>query len=170
MHKKPADKPAAPVVESKESPPKTAYPITLDITPRSLPVKLTELEIISKCRDLASVIQEIADEEVNQKALKDDMKAKLSRLDDRKLMLSHVVTKGEEYRPIDVQIIVDEHDHVNEVRTDTGEVVTSRQAKDSERQLALIRFKETQEKAAGESGGSGAVADRDITPENEGEE
>jgi DNA polymerase IIIc chi subunit len=138
-------------VDTRESPPKAAYPITLDLLPRSLPVKLTDAEIITRCRELAAVIGEIEDEEAKQHTAKEEMKAWLAKLDDKKRLLSHIVTKGEENRPVDIKIIVNENDIVTEVRQDTGEVIITRQAKDTERQLALIKFKEIQDKAAGEN-------------------
>ncbi len=107
-------------------------------TSTTLPVKLTEGELRTKGDELAVVCQQVDEEEVSQKNLKDQMKAKLSELESRRTRLALVISRREEYREIEVvRQISETGDIVTETRTDTGEILQTRPARDNERQQAL---------------------------------
>ncbi len=111
--------------------------------PRSMPCILTEAELKQKSRELATTVQEISAEEDRQKNIKDQLKAALSELSSRETRLAGEVARGEVYREVDVEYRIDgEGGLVQEVRLDTGEIISSRPARDEERQLALINQKE----------------------------
>ncbi len=116
------------------------YPIILLTEPRNLPVKLNDKEINIKCKELSKVVRELNEEEQSQEDEKKQMKARLSGLNDQMQRLAHIVDKGEEYRVVDVVIRAHENDIVQEIRQDTGDIMISRPARDTERQLALTQL------------------------------
>lgn len=116
------------------------YPIILDTPTRSLPCKLANKEIIIKCKELAKLVRELNEEEQRQSDEKAQMKARLSQLTNRMQLLSRIVDKGEEDRPVGIIIQAHDNDLVQEIRNDTGEIIVSRPALDKERQLALQRL------------------------------
>jgi hypothetical protein len=104
---------------------------------RSLPCKLTEEEVLVAGSELANVALQIDAEEERQKNVKAQMKAILTELTSRQMKLSHVVVQKEEYRDVDVKVMLHEGDMVQEIRTDTDEIIFSRTARDDEKQLHL---------------------------------
>lgn len=108
------------------------------ITSRNLPVKLTPDELLRIGGELAEAVQDIDAEEDRQGDLKAGMKARLAELEARRTQLAVKIARQEEYRDVRVTI---HYDHqrgiVEEIRDDLGEVITTRQMTDSERQLML---------------------------------
>jgi hypothetical protein len=113
------------------------YPITLATPQQSLPVKLTQEEIIMKCQDLAKTIQDIRHEEEDQANEKTAMKARLSSLNDHLQKLAEIVDKRTEERTVDCIVRAQEDGTLTVTRLDTGEVIESRPINERERQLAL---------------------------------
>ena len=105
---------------------------------RSLPVKLTDLELVEAGHNLATVVQDISTEESRQADIKASMKARLAELEGRRTQLAIIVARREEYREVTVEIT---HDYqrgvIQDIRTDTGEVVSTRTMSESERQQQL---------------------------------
>lgn len=105
---------------------------------RSLPCRLTDEELLKKGADLATAVQDIATEEGRQVDLKATMKAKLAEIEARRTQLAIAVSRKEEHRDVEVDIY---HDYqravVEDVRRDTGEVVSRRVMQDEERQRGL---------------------------------
>lgn len=108
-----------------------------------LATPLTQDEVLALARELANTVQAVGAEEALQKNLKDQMKAKLSELQARQTRLSIVVATGKEYRNVEVEVCLLDTGQVQEVRLDTGEIVTTRTPYDSERQLMLTHEKGT---------------------------
>lgn len=104
---------------------------------RLLPCKLNETELNAKGQELAQTVQEIAGEEIRQKGIKDQLKARLSELQSRQSKIALVVTQREEYRDVVVVVELREDGTVQERRLDTEEVMIVRPMKDEERQLTL---------------------------------
>ncbi len=109
---------------------------------RKLPCKLDDVELRSKGDELAVTVQEIANEDNNQKQIKDQLKLKMSELTSRQGSLALIISRREEYR--DVEVITDfieagdNEGQVRETRKDTGEVLIVRPPMDSERQPQLL--------------------------------
>lgn len=105
---------------------------------RSLPCRLTDEELLKKGGDLATAVQDIATEEGRQADIKASMKAKLAEIEARRTQLAIAVSRKEEHRDVEVDIW---HDYqravVQEIRRDTGEIMSTRVMSDSERQQAL---------------------------------
>lgn len=105
---------------------------------RSLPVRLTEEELLKKGGELAATVQDISSEESRQQDIKSQLKAKLAELEARRSNLAITVSRKEEHRDVEVDIF---HDYqrgvVEDVRRDTGEVVSRRVMRDDERQQPL---------------------------------
>lgn len=105
---------------------------------RSLPVRLTEEELLKKGSELAATVQDIASEESRQQDIKSQLKAKLAELEARRSNLAITVSRKEEHRDVEVDIF---HDYqrgvVEDVRRDTGETISRRVMNEEERQRAL---------------------------------
>lgn len=108
---------------------------------RKLVCKLTDEELRNLGDELAVNCQEIANEETNQKQIKDQLKMKMSELEARRGSLALTISRREEYR--DVEVIIeyledgDNLGQIRETRKDTGEVVGVRPPTDGERQLEI---------------------------------
>lgn len=105
---------------------------------RSLPVHLTDDELLKKGTDLATAVQDIATEENRQADIKASMKARLAEIEARRTQLAIAVSRKEEHRDVEVDIW---HDYqrlvVEEIRRDTGEVIHRRVMSEDERQAEL---------------------------------
>lgn len=107
-------------------------------TVRSLPCRLSDEELLKKGADLATAVQDIATEEGRQADIKASMKARLAEIEARRTQLAIAVSRKEEHRDVEVDVF---HDYqrgiVEDIRRDTGEVVSQRVMQESERQAAL---------------------------------
>lgn len=105
---------------------------------RSLPCRLTDDELLKKGSELATAVQDIATEEGRQLDIKASMKAKLAEIEARRTQLAIAVSRKEEHRDVEVDIW---HDYqraiVQDIRRDTGEVLTTRVMSEDERQIGL---------------------------------
>ena len=105
---------------------------------RSLPVSLTDDELLKRGAELAAAVQDIATEEGRQADIKASMKAKLAEIEARRTQLAIAVSRREEHRDVEVDIF---HDYpravVQDIRRDTGEVLTTRVMSEHERQIGL---------------------------------
>lgn len=105
---------------------------------RSLPCTLTDEELLKKGGELATAVQDIATEEGRQADIKASMKAKLAEIEARRTQLAIAVSRKEEHRDVEVEIW---HDYqrtvVQEIRRDTGEIMSTRVMSDAERQQHL---------------------------------
>ena len=105
---------------------------------KSLPVRLTEQELLQKSAELASTVQDYATEESRQVDIKAQLKAKLTELDARRTQLASVVARREEYRDVRCEIVANTKTLLAQiVRTDTGEVIQTRPLTMEERQMVL---------------------------------
>lgn len=105
---------------------------------RSLPCTLTEAEFLERSRGLANVTNDIATEEARQVEVKAEMKARLAVLTAQQAKLASAVSRGEEYRDVEVLVEFDENALlVRSVRSDTGALVDERPMTESERQRVL---------------------------------
>lgn len=105
---------------------------------RSLPVKLTELELRERGDSLATVIQDLNTEERRQVDVKAQMKARLAELDARKTQLAITISRREEERAVTVDTYHDyERLKVEAVRRDTGETIHRREMTQDELQQPL---------------------------------
>lgn len=111
---------------------------TVKTITRSLPCRLTDDELMKAGSDLATVVEDITNEESRQTDQKTQMKAKLTELDARRSQLAIKVRRREEFREVEVEIDFDyQRGMITEIRTDTGEQLNIRRMTDSERQQAL---------------------------------
>lgn len=105
---------------------------------RSLACRLTEEELLKKGQELAATVQDISSEESRQQDIKSQLKAKLAELEARRSNLAITVSRKEEHRDVEVDIF---HDYqrgvVEDVRRDTGEIVSRRVMNPEERQQKL---------------------------------
>jgi len=128
--------------------------------PRDLPCRLTADELAQVAQDLALVIEEIDQEEDDQKETKDAMKERMSSLVARQRRVARTLRRGVVDRTVMVDVMADYETAVaREIQTDTGEVISSRPLTDHERQMPL-----TPETAAA---AEGAMATHSVAPEAE---
>lgn len=106
-------------------------------TNRNMPCNLTAQELASKAQELAETVQEVNNEELNQKSIKDQLKAKLTELQSKQSRLASIVARKEEYRDVAISVISMGDGKVQEVRMDTGEALTTREMNESEKQAAF---------------------------------
>lgn len=93
----------------------------------SLPVRLTDLELLAKAKELAAKLAESDDVESRKKLAVAECKAKADRLGDEISDLAQTLRTGKEAREVEVQETRDNLARTIEtVRIDTGEVVSSR--------------------------------------------
>ncbi len=114
------------------------FPQRVNTTMRSLLCKLSKQEWQERASRLATVNQEIADEEARQQEQKAAMKARLATLDAERQTLAGVVVRHEEMR--EVECVVWHHDQparVVTVRMDTNDEIENRPMTDFERQRFL---------------------------------
>jgi hypothetical protein len=104
-----------------------------------LPVKLNELEVRDRGKQLAATFGELLTEEARQAKVKKEMKATLVKIEERQTALSDAIATGEENRQVPVKVVLLPGDEfVSEIREDTGEPVRTRIASEFERQGRLI--------------------------------
>jgi len=116
---------------------KTAEPIPFRTFTRTLPVILTMDEISTAGHQLASTIQDINSEELRQNDIKAQMKARLAELSAKQTRLALMITRAEDFRDVEIQAIVNGKGLVDEIRTDTNEIINTRPMLDEERQRML---------------------------------
>ena len=106
---------------------------------QSLPVRLTESELLTKGAELSAMVKARAYEEEERKSVVATYKARITDLDAQIQKLAQVVRDKRELRPVDV---VEQPDHdammMRTIRLDTGEVVSSRALEGAERQRPLF--------------------------------
>lgn len=111
---------------------------TRGVETRTLPVTLTDSELLERGDQLARAHQAVTDEEARQKTEKERMKDALGELEGAVRRLARIVRDKAEDRDVECRIV---HDYlanaVQVVREDTGEVIESRAMSDHERQLGL---------------------------------
>ena len=101
---------------------------------RRLPCKLNDEELKAAGTELAQACKNIDLEEEIQATQKATMKSRLATLEDKRTELADKVSTQTEYREVDVQVELLDNGTVQEVRTDTGEVIAQRLPKPEERQ------------------------------------
>ena len=105
---------------------------------RLLDIHLNADQVRERGNALAHTIQEIEMEDSRQTALKSQMKATMTGLEAKQTKLASVVVNRVEYQDVEVEVQFSEGEGVvQEVRTDTGEIIRTRPLRDDERQLAL---------------------------------
>jgi len=112
--------------------------IKLKTRTRELPCKLTDVEVQIAGTELASAVEAVKAEQERQKQIKTDLKAKLTELNVTVAELAAKVSHREEMRDVDINIVlIPDTMLVQEVRTDTGEIITTRKAEPDELQTSL---------------------------------
>ena len=105
---------------------------------KSLPVRLTQDELLDRAAELAGVVEDYSTEEARQTDVKAQLKARLTELDAKRRQLAIVVARKEEYRDVRCEVLADlDRMLAHTMRTDTGEIVGSRPLTDEERQDGL---------------------------------
>lgn len=110
-----------------------------------LPCQMTGKEQLLKSAALAKAIGELSDLEAEKKEFADDWKDRKNKVDGAIKILAGEVRTGKEVRPIECfESPVYSDMMVELIRSDTGEIVSSRPMHPSERQLALDEQRETE--------------------------
>lgn len=105
---------------------------------KSLPCKLTEVEKITRGRELASTMEEKDQLQLKIEETKSEFKTKIQGLDFQIGELKRIVLDGSERREVECFYHKDfENNSVLTVRSDTGEEVDSRRMTPEERQEML---------------------------------
>ncbi len=105
----------------------------------TLPVILTETELILKGHELAEDLQELADIELRKKTAMNGFKEEIESIEVKVSDLARIVREGKEYREVEVKEERDEERMVmNTIRLDTGEIVKYRELQGHERNLKLF--------------------------------
>ena len=109
----------------------------LKTTTQLLPVILTREEIEVHAKALADCWKKLGYEQELQKNARDQMKARISELTAELTHLSLMISSGTDYRNVQVESTLLDNGQVREVRVDLGEIIKTRTAYESERQMAL---------------------------------
>lgn len=117
---------------------------------RRLLCTLTPSELQAAGAKLAEACEDIQNETAAQVDIKAQLKSKIAGLESRRNELASIVRRKADYKEVPVNIF---HDYtraiVDEIRTDTGEVLVSRPMSDSERQAKLFTEPDDDTPAAG---------------------
>lgn len=107
----------------------------LKVINKSLPCKLTNDELLVYGSELASTVQDIKSEEDRQVSVKQEMKARITKLESERTILSSKIGRKEEDRDVDVEPCYDYNKNMYiERRLDTDEIIFERALFDDERQ------------------------------------
>jgi hypothetical protein len=116
----------------------------------SLPVPLSEQELIIKGNDLSVLVQELDSIEVRKKTANSGFKDEIDSTSGRIASLAKIVREKKEYREVEVTEIKNmDRMTMDTVRLDTGEVVSYRELKGHERNLGLFPAEVQKEAAEG---------------------
>lgn len=141
-----AAKAAQATIEQVKEAPKAEVPTLLSEGEESLPVPLTDAELLEYGAALAHVESEIRAHEEHIAFVKTGLKARESELTSRRAEIAQKVRARKENRQIPVQQLASYKRGVAETfRMDTGEKIRERYLSLEERQISLIK---TQSKAA----------------------
>lgn len=114
---------------------------------RSLPVRLTDTELLIKAKELSAKVAELDAVEATKKSVAAECKVKYDTLNSDIHHLAKILRTGREDREIEVQEIRNDPARTIEVvRIDTGEVVESRPMTINELQKPLFPEKEEDER------------------------
>jgi hypothetical protein len=105
----------------------------------SLPVTLTEQELIIKGNELSIQVEDLADVEVRKKTAMSAFKEEIEASEERIAKLAKIVREGKEYREVEVtERRNEDRMTMDTIRLDTEEVVSYRELKGYERNLGLF--------------------------------
>lgn len=105
---------------------------------RELPCDLNDAEVQMAGEEMAKKYAEIIAEQEAQAQAKAEMKARMKELNVELGKFAVEVTHRLEMRPVEIELILDTKNlQVKEVRKDTGEVLTIRQANKEEAQATF---------------------------------
>lgn len=114
---------------------------------RTLPVQLTQYELVAKAKELSTKWDEARDAESRKKIAAAECKAELDRLSSEISELAGMLRTGKEPREVEIREVRDEASRtIDTMRLDTGEIVSSRAMTIHELQRPL--FEETVEEVA----------------------
>ena len=103
---------------------------------------LTTEELADRAQQLAAKVGEAGNHAAHSEQVKAGLKAEEKRIESEIHRLGMIVTRKEEPRVIDVEVVDDYEDGLHlEIRQDTGEVVRSRGLSEHERQLSIVEKK-----------------------------
>ena len=103
---------------------------------------LTTEELADRAQQLAAKVGEAGNHAAHSEQVKAGLKAEEKRIESEIHRLGKIVTRKEEPRVIDVEVVDDYEDGLHlEIRQDTGEVVRSRGRSEHERQLSIVEKK-----------------------------
>jgi hypothetical protein len=107
---------------------------------RRLLCTLTPSELQAAGAKLAEVCEDIANEERGQTDIKAQLKAKMTGLEAKRTEIAMIVRRKADYKEVPVETLFNyDTAIVEDVRTDTGEVLMRRAMSDHERQMKLIQ-------------------------------
>lgn len=114
--------------------------------------RLNDDELRQYGDDLARTLEEIDDQALREDSIKKELKARMSELESKRTAVAIKVRRREELRDVEVAVVVLDSGVAQEVRLDTGEVITTRPLRDDEKQrlLALEEAKKAEAATAAE--------------------
>ncbi len=105
---------------------------------KDLPCELTSEELMDRSKDLAEAVKAVANAENQKKLAVSSHTSEIKRAEAKRDVLSNVVSTGQEYKEVLVERVWDyKNKKIIETRTDTGEVILTRDMSDDEMQLEL---------------------------------
>lgn len=114
-------------------------PSKTEVITDTLPCQLTDEEVLKFAGELANANKEVDNAIDEKKFLTQQASAKVKRAEAHRDEITAIVASRTEWREVTVHKL---HDYVNgkviETRTDTGEVIRSRDMSDDERQASLL--------------------------------
>lgn len=128
---------------------KMAVRRTVARSQETLPCQLTRDELADRAQQLAAKVGEAGNHAAHAEQVKAGLKAEEKRIESEIQRLGLIVTRKEEPRVIDVEVVDDYEDSLHmEIRQDTGDVVRSRPLSEHERQLSLAEAKKAEAAAS----------------------
>lgn len=116
------------------SAPKTKRTRPLGSDVELLQVRLSDAELLDWGQRLAQVEVDLREHQLRAKAVRKELKEEEAKLKAIRSSLAGVVRSKEEARPVEIQSYLSARGQVEDIRTDTGEVVRTRPAREGELQ------------------------------------
>lgn len=104
---------------------------------RTLPVRLTEDELLALGEETGKILEQINATEESHAEAKAHMKTELLELSKKRNVLARKLARREEDRSVEVTIVATRDGMVEVIRNDTGEVIERRSMTDHDRQRIL---------------------------------
>lgn len=116
-----------------------------DVHREVVAVDLTDPELLDRCRDLRTLVQEIREKEETHKALKETIKGQMAELLARYRALLQIVATGRIEKEMEIKMVFDlAKKQVYHLRLDTGSELAGRRRQMTDNEFAQERARQAQ--------------------------